>query len=189
MKVPWCEYWEFLDAVVDIESVDGLRQFEMYLRRRLRELIDRRDAERQRQERLQNTSLCQLMQLLNLSNSSMHCGEPGTEYCQTMDNNVLPEEQHTVCMTWPPSLAKYLPHNTDAAAVTDSSLCEEAQILASTSLLNGSRSDYKPSDSLSTCSSDSFRTADDDSDLEFDLASDWPDSFDWQAVEPMFIYG
>ena len=28
MKVLWREYWEFLDAIVDIQTADGLRQFE-----------------------------------------------------------------------------------------------------------------------------------------------------------------
>jgi len=70
MKVPWREYWEFLDAIVDIQTADGLRQFEAYLRHRLKELIDVRAAEREQQDLLHNVSLCQLMQLLNLSDCS-----------------------------------------------------------------------------------------------------------------------
>jgi len=187
MKVPWCEYWEFLDDVVDIETADGLRQFEMYLRRRLRELIDKRTAERQRQERLQNTSVCQLMQLLNLSDSSMHFSDPGSS--DRHGNGTLPEVQQTACTTWPPSLAKHLLHDSEDAKMTQNSHSEEAELLQAGGLLDASHNVDELSDSLSACSSDSFHTADDDSDLEFDLASDWPDVFDWQAVEPMFICG
>jgi len=187
MKVPWCEYWEFLDDVVDIETADGLRQFEMYLRRRLRELIDKRTAERQRQERLQNTSVCQLMQLLNLSDSSMHFSDPGSS--DRHGNGSLPEVQQTACTTWPPSLAKHLLHDSEDAKMTQNSHSEEAELLQAGGLLDASHNVDELSDSLSACSSDSFHTADDDSDLEFDLASDWPDVFDWQAVEPMFICG
>lgn len=176
MKVSWCEYWEFLDSVVDIESADGLQQFEMYLRRCLRELIERRAAEEERQERLQNTSMCQLMQLLNLSDSSPR---HSSDDC---------DASLEACTTWPPSLAKLLRDN-DAAK-----LHEEAQTPADgnpdTERLNGGgRCDDEASDRLSACSSDSFHSAVDDSDLEFDLVSDWPDGFDWQAVEPLFIYG
>jgi len=191
MKVPWCEYWEFLNTVVDIESADGLQQFEMYLRKRLRELIDRRAAEHERREMLQNTSVCQLMQLLNLSDSSLrHSSQLQTSSSQ--DNGMLPavEVQQAVCTTWPPSLARLLPHDNVAAEVT-----EESQKLPGRfpdeELLNGSRNSDSDNaaDNVSACSSDSFHTADDDSDFGFDLASDWPDEFDWQAVEPLFIYG
>ena len=189
MKVPWCEYWEFLDSVVNIESVDGLQQFELYFQQRLRELIARRAAERERQERLQNTSLCHLMQLLNLSNSSpIHSSQlqPGA----SLNDSIL---QPPVCSTWPPSLARLQPDDIDAAKVTENHVSREAQILSDTvpevELLNGIHDVGKPSDSLSVCSSDSFHSAGDDSDLEFGDAYDWPDDFDWQAVEPLFIYG
>jgi len=192
MNVPWSEYWAFLDAVVDIETADGLRQFEIYLRRRLRELIDRREAEMQRQERLQNTSICQLMQLLNLSDSSqMHSSEPHSANVQ--DNGVLPEVRDTVCTTWPPSLARLVPPDGADAELVETSPSKAADILPN-GVPDVDQSDVsqnidKPSDSLSSCSSDSFHTADNDSDLEFDLVSDWPDGLDWQAAEPLFIYG
>jgi len=192
MNVPWSEYWVFLDAVVDIETADGLRQFEIHLRRRLKELIDRREAEMHRQERLQNTSICQLMQLLNLSNSSqMHSSEPHSANRQ--DNGVLPEVQETVCTTWPPSLAKLMPSDGADAELAENSASKEAQILPNgvpaVDQSDVSQNIDKPSDSLSSCSSDSFHTADNDSDFEFDLVSDFPDGLDWQAVEPLFIYG
>jgi len=192
MKVPWSEYWVFLDAVVDIETADGLQQFEMHLRRRLKELIDRRAAEKQRQELLQNTSVCQLMKLLNLSDSSqMHSGDP---YCDNrQDGGILPEVQNTVCTTWPPSMAKLQPCSSTDTKVAENFLSNEVQILPDrvrdVDRSNGCDDIVKPSDILSTCSSDSFHTAGDDSDFEFDLVSDWPDDFDWQAVEPLFIYG
>jgi len=189
MKVPWCEYWEFLDAVVDIETADGLQQFEMYLRRQLKELIDKRAAETRRQELLQNTSVCQLMQLLNLSDSSLMRSSESRS-CSVQDIGVLLEVQNTGCTTWPPSMAKLLLRDGDAATVAENSLSEEAEIVPSrVTDVNGSENIDVSSDSLSACSEDSFHTADDDSDLEFDLVSDWPDGFDWQAVEPMFIYG
>ena len=187
MKVPWCEYWEFLDAIVDIETADGLRQFEMYLCRRLKELIDQRVAEQQRQELLQNMSICQLMQLLNLSDSS-----PSSvpQSCSGQENGVLPQA-HDACMTWPPSMAKLLPRDSDTDKVTENSISEEAPGLPSripdASELNGCNNTDASTDNLSACSSDSFHTAGDDSDLEFVLASGWPD--DWQAVEPLFICG
>jgi len=196
MKVPWCEYWEFLDAVVDIESTEGLQQFEMHLWKRLRELIDRRVAENARRELLQNTSICHLMHLLNLSNSSpRHSSQLNISHSH-QDNNILQDVQQAVCTTWPPSLAKLLPHNNVTAEVTENSLSEESQklpgIFADDAQLNGSHNSNNDNaaDNMSSCSSDSFHTAgDDDSDFGFDLASDWPDEFDWQAVEPLFIYG
>jgi len=195
MKVPWSEYWVFLNSVVDIETADGLHQFEVYLRRHLKELIERRAAERQHHELLQNTSICQLMQLLNLSDSShMHSSEVQSDSHQ--DNGydgILSDIQDTVCTTWPPALAKLRPCDSAAANVAENCQSTEAQILSNrvgnVDERNGSDDAGKPSDSLSACSSDSFHTADDDSDFEFDLVSDWPDDFDWQAVEPLFIYG
>jgi len=184
MKVPWCEYWEFLNAVVDIESAEGLQQFEMYLRKRLRELIERRAAE-QEHERLQNTSVCQLMQLLNLSDSSLRHSSL-LETSSNQHSGILPdvEVQRAVCTTWPPSLVKLLSHSDE---VKENSPSEELQQLADEEQLNGSHK--TDSDTVSACSADSFHTAGDDSDIEFNLASDWPDDFDWQAVEPLFIYG
>jgi len=186
MKVPWCEYWEFLDAVVDVESADGLQRFEVYLQQRLKELIDKRAAEKHHQELLQNTSLCQLMHLLNLSDSSLLSSS-------RQDSDVLSEVQSTVCMTWPPSLAKLQPHDNDADRVIENSLSKEVKVLPSrvpdVCQLSGSNNSDELCDSLSACSSDSFHTADDDSDFEYDQVSDWPDGFDWQAVEPMFIHG
>jgi len=190
MKVPWSEYWAFLDAVVDIETADGLQQFEVYLRQRLRELIDRREAERQRHEMLQNTSICQLMLLLNLSDHSPV--DPSELQSDSRpDDGIKPEVRDIVCTTWPPSMAKFLPCDAADARVTE--IAKEAEILAGrvsdVNHLNGCRDADRASDSVSACSSDSFHTADDDSDLEFGLVSDWPDDFDWQAIEPLFIHG
>ena len=196
MKVPWCEYWEFLNTAVDIESADGLQLFEAYLRKRLRELIDRHAAELERRELLQNTSLCQLMQLLDLSDSTLqHSSQLPTS--SSHENGILPnaQVQGAVCTTWPPLLAKLLPHSNIAAEVTENSASEESQKLPvqfpDEELLNGIHDSVSDNagDTMSACSSDSFLTADNDSDFGFDLASDWPDEFDWQAVEPLFIYG
>jgi len=194
MKVPWSEYWAFLDVVVDIETTDGLQKFEAYLRRCLWELIDGREAERQRHEMLQNMSVCQLMQLLNLSEHSPIDSSAHQSSDNRLRNGIEPEVQDTVCTTWPPSLAKVLAQDaTDAKVMQDSVSNEVLQILpdlvSDANRLNGSRDADEASDRLSAASSDSFHTADDDSDLEFGLASDWPDDFDWQAVEPFFIYG
>ena len=99
------------------------------------------------------------------------------------------DRQDTVCSTWPPSLAKLLPHDGTAEDVADSSVSEEARILPHTVSNEGQCNVDNQSDHLSACSSDSFCTANDDSDFEYDVVADWPDGFDWQAVEPMFIYG
>ena len=110
MKVPWCEYWEFLNTAVDIESAEGLQQFEVYLRKRLRELIDRRAAELERRELLQNTSVCQLMQLLNLSDGSLrHSSQLETSGSHNSGISPDVEVEQAVCTTWPPSLARLLP--------------------------------------------------------------------------------
>ena len=191
MKVPWREYWEFLDAIVDIQTADGLRQFEAYLRHRLKELIDVRAAEREQQDLLHNVSLCQLMQLLNLSDSSpVNFSEPQADRSQ--DDGVLPEAQCTAYTTWPPSLARLRKPDSSATKVAENSV-SDIRILSSTAPdideSSGRHQCDEQSDHLSACSSDSFHTADDDSDLEFDVVSDWPDGFEWQAVEPMFICG
>ena len=67
LKVPWCEYWAFLDEFCDLSSMEGLEKLENYFRKQ-RDDIDLEPPEVDARSPL--TELCQQLSKLRLQSPS-----------------------------------------------------------------------------------------------------------------------
>lgn len=180
MNVPWCEYWDFLNRHINLDSPDGLKQLEEYLQRQ-KEIKDKRLLEQREQERLkrQDMSISEMLKQLQLTDG--RCtddinDEPKTER-QSSASNALADN----IQTWPPSYAKFkaqaemgqIQEDIDAGS-------DEKQA----DVITAKNADV---DNLSDASDGSYHTAVDDADLEYSDASEWPDDDDDDNL--LFIYG
>jgi hypothetical protein len=197
MNVPWCEYWEFLDCLIDLESPEGLRKLEDHLRHQLKAAMEARTLAEERARRV-DMSICQLMDHLNLnsgSSSLLCCSSPSSQPdCETDCGQSNDNEVHT----WPPSLAK------NTVALQEATVADERRLMDARGdevtrdlnptadmnrLIDADIDSDRVHDTPSCASSDSFHTAPDDLDLEYSLVSEWPEDFGSDSVDPVFIYG
>lgn len=70
MRVPWCEYWDFLEASINLETEEGLQKLEDHLSHKkdtlLAEISQKRQAEF---EMRKDRDICDMLERLRLSDS------------------------------------------------------------------------------------------------------------------------
>lgn len=70
MRVPWCEYWDFLEASVNLETEEGLQKLEDHLSHKKDTLLAEISRKRQAEFEMRNDrDICDMLERLRLSDS------------------------------------------------------------------------------------------------------------------------